>query len=170
MFTVPFRRKQEGKTDYKVRLALLKSKKLRLVVRKSNKNVSAQLAKYDEKGDVIVYSAHSSELKKYGWDISKSSTPAVYLVGLLLGVKAKGEEAILDIGLQNPIKGAKMFAVLKGAADGGLVIPFSEEVLPKKERLEGKHLSDNAVHTKNKKHETVSVLFKKTKEAILATK
>jgi large subunit ribosomal protein L18 len=170
MFTVPFRRKQEGKTDYKVRLSLLKSKKPRLVVRKSNKNISLQLIKYDEKGDVIIGSAHSSELKKFGWDISKNNTPAAYLVGLLLGTKAKGTEAVLDIGLQNPIKGAKIFAVLRGAADGGLVIPFSEDVLPKKERIEGKHLSDHAAHTKNKKHENVGALFKKTKEAILATK
>ena len=42
-YTVPFRRKREGKTNYKKRLGLLKSKSLRLVVRKSNKHILVQL-------------------------------------------------------------------------------------------------------------------------------
>ena len=57
--SVPFRRKREGRTDYKKRLAMLKSGKARLVVRKTLKNIYAQIIKYDAKGDIIIASACS---------------------------------------------------------------------------------------------------------------
>ena len=147
--TIPLRRKREGKTNYKKRLALLKSKELRLVVRRSNKHMSAQLVKYSDNGDVVVESAHTRNLVKFGWDTSTSNIPAAYLVGLLLGTKAKGKKAILDLGLQTPISGSKIFAVLKGASDGGLKIGFSEEVVPTNERLTGVHISKYAEVTKD---------------------
>ena len=63
------RRKREDRTDYKKRLALLKSKTLRLVVRKTNKHVSTQLILYGEDGDKVVESAHTRDLEKFGWKI-----------------------------------------------------------------------------------------------------
>ena len=39
MSKVPYKRKKEGKTDYKQRILLLKSRKLRLVIRKSLNNI-----------------------------------------------------------------------------------------------------------------------------------
>jgi len=142
VFTVPFRRKQEGKTDYKARLSLLKSGKLRLVVRKSNLHIIAQLIEYGDKGDKIIISASSTELKKYGWTKNTGNIPAAYLVGLLIAKKAGNKEAILDLGLQSPIKNTRLFAVLKGAIDGGLNINASETVFPTQDRLEGKHIDD----------------------------
>ena len=60
------RRRREGKTDYRKRLALLKSRTIRIVIRKSINNTTIQFVKYDEKGDNIVASATSKELiKKY---------------------------------------------------------------------------------------------------------
>ena len=55
-YRVPFRRRREGKTDYRKRLKLLLSRKPRLVVRKSLNNIIAQIVEYDEKGDRVVVS------------------------------------------------------------------------------------------------------------------
>jgi len=142
IFTVPLKRKKQGRTDYNNRLHSLMSKHPRLVVRKSNKNMQVQLIKYGEKGDIIIKTFHTKHLNKYGWDINCGNIPAAYLVGYLAGLSLKGEEAILDIGLQAPIRGSRIFAVVKGAHDGGLKIKFSEEILPKAERLSGKHIAE----------------------------
>ncbi len=186
VFTVPYRRKQKGKTNYKTRMILLKSKLPRLVVRKSNKHMMAQLVGYDEKGDKVLKVAHTKELEKYGWEINTRNIPAAYLVGLLIGVKSKGQEAILDIGLQTPIKGSRIFAVLKGAADGGMKIKVSKEEVPKDERISGKHISGFANHLKDDKHSfekrfsgylkhkkdplKIEEYFEKAKEKILSHK
>ena len=184
VFTVPYRRKKTGKTDYKARLSLLKSKALRLVIRKSNKHMLLQLVKYTEKGDTILKSAHTKELSAYGWGISSGNIPAAYLAGLLIGVKANGQTAILDIGLQSKIRGSRIFAALKGASDGGLKINLSEEALPKDERITGKHISDFADklkgdtekynkifsgYLKNKNSpEKIGEYFEKAKQGILS--
>ena len=120
---ISYRRKREGKTDYKKRLKLLKSKKLRLVVRKTNKHIIAQIVQYTPDGDRIVIGLSSKSLEKLGWNFGEKNIPAAYLTGLLIGKKAldaKKQEAILDLGLQTPIHGSKIFAVAKGAQDAGL--------------------------------------------------
>lgn len=48
-YRVPFRRRREGKTNYHKRLKLLKSKKPRLVVRKTLNHHIAQIVVYDPK-------------------------------------------------------------------------------------------------------------------------
>jgi large subunit ribosomal protein L18 len=142
--TIPYRRRREGKTNYKRRLTLLKSRKPKLVIRKFNKNIIAQIIEYHPEGDKVIASSSSNELKKYGWPFSKSNIPASCLVGLMIAKKAKGKEAILDLGLQSPIKGGKLYAALKGAIDGGLNVKADESIFPSKERIEGKHISDYA--------------------------
>lgn len=145
LHTVPHRRKDQGKTDYRTRLDLLKSRKKRLIVRVSLKSMVAQIADYDAKGDKIVLTVHSRQLKKLGWDFACNNTPGAYLTGYLLGRKAldKGvKEAVLDIGLQQSVKGSRIYAVLKGALDAGVKIPHSEEVLPTEDRIRGKHIVD----------------------------
>jgi len=62
-YTKP-RRRREGKTDYRKRLRLLKSRKTRIVVRNSLKNICVQFVGYDEVGDKILASAISKELIK----------------------------------------------------------------------------------------------------------
>jgi large subunit ribosomal protein L18 len=47
------RRQREGRTNYRKRLKLLRSGKVRAVVRKSIKNTQIQLIEYKEKGDII---------------------------------------------------------------------------------------------------------------------
>jgi len=89
-FSVKPRRRREGKTDYRKRLKLLRSKKVRMVVRKSIKNTQIQFVEYKEDGDNILISAKSDELiKKFNWKFSTSSTPAAYLTGVLAGKRAK---------------------------------------------------------------------------------
>ncbi len=144
-YRVPFRRRREGKTDYRKRLKLLLSGKPRVVVRKTLRHTIVQVIEFDVKGDRVLASAHSNELKKYGWKANTGNLPASYLTGLLCGKKAlkKGiKEGVLDIGLHSPIKGARIFAALKGLVDAGMEIPHSEEVFPQEERIKGKHISD----------------------------
>ena len=141
-----FRRRKEGKTNYRKRLALLKSKKPRIVVRKSNKYMRVQFALYEPDGDRIVASSISSELKKYGWNHSFSNTPSAYLTGFIAGKKAMAKginEGILDIGLHAPRKGARVFAALKGVADAGIDVPYSDDVVPSEDRLYGKHIDES---------------------------
>ena len=138
-----FKRKKLGKTDYRKRLRLLLANKPRIVVRKSLKNILGQIVEYGDKGDRIILSANSSELKKYGWEGNKGNIPSSYLVGLLVGTKAKKKninDLILDIGLQNSVKGSRIYSFLKGCIDAGLNIPHSKDILPTEDRIKGKHI------------------------------
>jgi large subunit ribosomal protein L18 len=147
-YCVPFRRRREGKTNYKSRKALVLSGKPRLVTRITLKNVIAQIITAKPYGDEVLVSAHSRELTKtYGWKASRKNLPAAYLTGLLCGLKAKSKgikEAILDIGLHSPTKGAKIFAVLKGVLDAGINVPYGEEKLPDEKRIKGEHITQYA--------------------------
>jgi len=145
-YRVPFRRRKEGKTDYRYRLRLLKSGKPRVVVRRSNKNTIVQFVVYERKGDRIVSSAVGSELKKYGWNGSMGNMPASYLTGLLAGKRAIKEgvkEGVLDIGHHESIKGANIYGALKGVLDAGVDVPHGEEVMPGEDRIYGKHISED---------------------------
>ncbi len=143
IYNVPYRRKREGRTNYKKRLKLLSSGKIRLVVRKTLQGTYATMVKYGEEGDTVVASASPQELRKLGWQFGCGNVPSAYLVGLLLGQKAKKAgvtEAILDSGLHNPVKKSRVYAALAGVVDSGVTVPHSAEVLPQKDRLEGKHI------------------------------
>ena len=61
-YSVKPRRRREGKTDYRKRLKLLRSRKVRMVIRKSIKNTQIQFIEYKESGDNILVSAKSNEL------------------------------------------------------------------------------------------------------------
>lgn len=147
-YRVPFRRRKEGKTDYKARKALLLSGKPRLVIRGTLKNMTAQIIVAKPQGDEVLVSAHGRELiKAYGWKAPYGNVPAAYLTGLLCGLKAKAKgikEAVLDIGLHSPSKGARVFAALKGVVDAGVNVPHSEEKLPDEKRIEGTHVAQYA--------------------------
>jgi len=143
-YCVPYRRKREGKTNYRKRKALVISGKLRLIVRGSLKNIIVQVAEAKPKGDIILVSAHSRELyRKFGWKAPRGNLPAAYLTGLLCGLRAISQgvnEAILDIGLHSPSKGSRVFAVLKGFLDAGVKVPHSKDILPLESRIKGEHI------------------------------
>ena len=67
IYKVKFRRRRESKTDYKKRLALLKSGKHRLVVRESNNNMTVEVVSYKEKGDIVKAHFTATGLAKRGW-------------------------------------------------------------------------------------------------------
>jgi len=143
-YRVKFRRRREGKTNYRKRLKLLLSRKPRLVVRITNSKVIAQLVEYNPEGDRVVAAVDSSMLRSFGWKGDLNNTPAAYLTGLLIAKKAlsKGiSEAVLDIGLHSPTKGSRVFAVLRGAVEGGMEVPHSPEVFPDDSRIKGEHIA-----------------------------
>ena len=147
------RRRREGKTDYRKRLSLLRSRKVRLVVRKSLKNTQVQFVEYKEGGDNILVSAISTELvNKYKWKFSTATTSAAYLTGLLAGTRAKKKgisECVLDTGRYPPVTGSKIFATLKGVTDAGVECPHDGEKIPKEDRILGKHLDENIMPAVN---------------------
>ncbi len=146
-YTVPMRRRREARTDYHQRLRLLKSGKPRLVARKSNSHVRAQLVVTGPQGDETVASARSQDLEEYGWEAPTGNMPAAYLTGLLAGLRAQEagvDEAVLDIGLNSPTPGNKVFAVQEGAIDAGLDIPHNDDVLAEWPRTRGEHIAEYA--------------------------
>jgi len=163
-YQVKYRRRREGKTDYKRRSKLTKqdknkynSPKYRFVVRITNRDVICQIAYAKIQGDVILAAAYSHELPRYGMPVGLTNYPACYATGLLLARRllkklnldehytgkeeVDGEiynveevvdgpkpfKALLDVGLARTSTGARIFAALKGAVDGGLNIPHNEK-------------------------------------------
>jgi large subunit ribosomal protein L18 len=147
-YCTKFRRRREGKTDYRARKAFILSGKPRLVARTSINNTTAQIILAKPTGDQVLVSAHSRELtKKYGWKAPRGNLPAAYLTGFLCGLKAKAHgvgEAILDMGLYPPSQGARVFAVLKGVLDAKVNVPHSEQKLPDEKRIGGEHIAKYA--------------------------
>lgn len=145
---IPFKRRRKGLTNYRVRLKMLFSGKPLLVVRKTNTQIIVQVVKPEVKGDVVLAQATGRELRvKFGWPASGKNTPAAYLAGYLAGLramKAGVKEAILYIGLHRAVKGARVFAALRGALDAGLKVPHSPEILPSEDRIKGVHIAEYA--------------------------
>lgn len=136
------RRRLESRTDYKARLALLKSEKPRLVVRKTNRYIIAQIVESEQAQDKTLIYTNSKSLLENGWpkELSGSlkSLQAAYLTGFFLGKTAKEKlkgDLTLDIGMHRNISKSRIYALLKGALDAGLKIPHSSEVLPTEEEL-----------------------------------
>jgi len=166
-FQVKFKRRREGKTDYYARKRLIiqdknkyDAKKYRLIVRISNKDICCQIAYAQVEGDVVICSAYSHELPKYGVKLGLTNYPAAYCTGLLLArrlltskglnelypgqLEVTGEhyepeevedekrpfKAFLDVGLARTTTGARIFGAMKGAVDGGLYVPHSEARFP----------------------------------------
>jgi len=166
-FQVKFRRRREGKTDYYARKRLVvqdKNKyntpKYRLIVRITNKDIVCQIAYARIEGDVIVCSAYSHELKRYGVKVGLTNYAAAYCTGLLIGRRIlqqfnldtiyEGQKDVtggeyqvesvdgqagafrcfLDVGLARTTTGARVFGALKGAVDAGLDIPHSMKRFP----------------------------------------
>ncbi len=147
IFTVPFRRKRQGRTYYRKRLKMLMSNKCRFVVRRSLKNFQASVIEYNASGDRILLTVNSNTLSKLGWKGGAGNLPSAYLTGMLAGKKAveKGiSEAILDLGLNKSVKGSRLYAALAGALDAGLKIPFDQGMLPSKSRISGEHIAKYA--------------------------
>jgi len=131
------------------------SPKYRLVVRFSNKDITCQIAYATLTNDRILSASYAHELERYGIKAGNTNYAAAYATGLLCArrvlnklkldkqyigqVKPDGkmfmvEEVpgerrpfyvLLDVGLNRTTTGSRVFAALKGAADGGLEIPHN---------------------------------------------
>jgi large subunit ribosomal protein L18 len=142
-----FKRRRYKKTDYKQRLALLRSGKPRIVVRRSLDNIHIQIIRYEPAGDKTVVDVLSKKLAKYGWKAHTGNTSAAYLCGLVAGLDAgkKGiDTAVADTGLQVSTKGSVIYAALVGARDAGLKINLGNENLPDIKRISGSHIAEYA--------------------------
>jgi len=144
-YRVPFRRRREGRTDYRSRLRLLLGDRPRAVVRFTNRRVVIALTTFDPVGDRVVAAADSRELVAVGFPARDlSSTPAAYLTGYLAGLRAKAAgtgSAVLDTGLRRPAAGGRLLGALKGMLDAGVEVPHGEKGFPSPERLAGAHLT-----------------------------
>ena len=151
-YRVGFRRRREGKTDYRRRTRYLISGLPRLVVRKSNAHYFVHIAVPSDTGDMTVISAHSKELfKTFGWKGHEGCGTSGYLTGYLCGKRAVGAgipKAILDAGLSIPRAGSNIFAVLRGAIDAGLKVPCDEGCFPEMGRIRGEVLAKAAEEDK----------------------
>lgn len=146
--SVNLKRRREGKTDYDQRLQLLKSGKTRAVVRLTNRRAIVQFIDYHPDGDKVRTSANNLHLEDFGWSSKKVNLPSAYLVGFLAGKRAQEEgihEAVLDIGMNKPEKGGKIFSALNGLIDSGVDIPHDPDILPSEERTKGEHIGEDTV-------------------------
>jgi len=141
------RRKRQKKTDYLLRVGLLKSGKPRILFRKTNRYAIGQCIQSENAKDKVILGVTSKDLVAYGWPQEKSgslkSIPACYLTGLLLGKrilkKSKSKEFIFDIGMLRHIKKSKVYAFLKGTIDAGLKINADKDVFPDVKKLSGEN-------------------------------
>jgi len=159
----PFRRRAEGKTNYHRRMKLLKSKKLRAVIRASNNHIIIQIIQSKIGGDKVIVSAHSKELvSKFGWNANTGNIPAAYLTGFLAGTKAKKQnvqEAILDLGIFYHRN--RVLAAFKGMVQSGIEIPYNEDFFPDniEEIITGSHIEKYANLLKNENPEKYEQVF-----------
>lgn len=138
IYKVPMRRRREGRTNFQKRLGLIKSGSTRMVVRRSNRDITIQFINFHPEGDRTLLTARGQMLKKlFNWP-AKRNVWTAYLTGLYAGreaAKAGVKEFILDSGMYTASKGSNVFAALKGAHDAGLSTVYSEEKIPS-EKLE----------------------------------
>ncbi|KAL1925135.1 60S ribosomal protein uL18 [Calcarisporiella thermophila] len=136
------------------------SPKYRLVVRFTNTDIICQIVYAKIQGDFVLASAYAHELPRYGVKAGLTNWAAAYCTGLLaarraltkLGLADKYEgisepdgtvslveelddaprpfKCFLDVGLKRTTTGSRVFAALKGASDGGILIPHSETRFP----------------------------------------
>ncbi len=158
-----FRRRRDGKTDYHKRLKLLKSRKLRVVIRASNNHMRVQIIQSKLGGDKMLVSAFSKELNsKYGWNANTGNIPAAYLTGYLAGLRAKAlniQEGIFDLGVFYHRN--RVLAACKGLIDAGINIPYREEFFPEslENRIKGIHIEGYAKTLKSNEPEIYEQLF-----------
>eukprot|EP00758_Cryptobia_borreli_P016003 Tbor_TRINITY_DN6071_c1_g1::TRINITY_DN6071_c1_g1_i1::g.11483::m.11483/K02932/RP-L5e, RPL5; large subunit ribosomal protein L5e len=102
-FQVQYRRRREGKTDYRARRQMVlqdKTKfgtpKYRFVVRITNKDVVTQIVHAKVKGDDVICAAYSHELPAFGITFGLTNYAAAYATGLLCARRTLTKLKIAD--------------------------------------------------------------------------
>ncbi|KAH8916705.1 hypothetical protein BT69DRAFT_1313966 [Atractiella rhizophila] len=136
------------------------SPKYRLVVRFTNKDIICQIVHAKLQGDFVLAAAYAHELPNYGIKVGLTNWASAYATGLLVARRAltklgladkyQGQtepdgtislvdpiedgprpfKCYLDTGLKRTSTGSRVFGALKGASDGGILIPHSENRFP----------------------------------------
>jgi large subunit ribosomal protein L5e len=103
-FQVKFRRRREGRTDYRQRKRLVcqdknkyQSPKYRLVVRFTNRFVICQIVYSLVEGDRVLVQANSAELPRYGLKVGLKNYAAAYCTGLLVGRRLLQKVGLDDV-------------------------------------------------------------------------
>jgi len=159
----PFRRRADSKTNYNKRLRLLKSRKLRVVIRASNNHIKVQIIESHMGGDKVLVSAFSKELtSKYGWTANSGNIPAAYMTGYLAGIRAKKKkisESIFDLG--NFYHRFRVLAACKGIIDSGLDVPYRDEFFPEslEDQIKGHHIETYSTNLKKNEPEAYQKIY-----------
>ena len=102
-FQVKYRRRREGKTDYRARRTMVlqdKTKynqpKYRMVVRLTNRDVITQIVHSKIAGDDVLMAAYSHELPAFGLTVGLTNYAAAYATGLLLARRTLAKLKIAD--------------------------------------------------------------------------
>ena len=142
-------------------------------MRFTNRFVICQIIRAEIIGDKVITHATSEELPRYGLKVGLKNYAAAYCTGLLcarrtlqkmgldetyegVGDEVDGEvfnqeadgdmrpfTANLDVGIKSTTTGARVFAALKGAVDGGLNVPHSEKRFVGYDREEKKYNAED---------------------------
>jgi large subunit ribosomal protein L18 len=143
----PKRRRRENKTDYDIRMKLLKGEIPRVLFRKTNRYILAEYITSEEAQDNVIMGTSSRILLKYGWPEDRvgslKSIPASYLTGFLFGkkiIEKKLQTPVLDMGMIRNVSKSKVFSFIKGLIDAGVKIKCKEEFFPSEGRINGKDL------------------------------
>lgn len=108
-YQVKYRRRREGKTDYRARRTMVlqdKTKynqpKYRMVVRLTNRDVITQIVHSKIAGDQVLMAAYSHELPAFGVKVGLTNYAAAYCTGLLLA-----RRTLTKLGIADTFPGAK---------------------------------------------------------------
>jgi len=103
-YQVKFRRRREGRTDYRQRKRLCaqdknkyQSPKYRLVVRFTNRQVICQIMYSQIDGDRVLTQASSFELARYGLPVGLKNYAAAYCTGLLVARRLLAKVGMADL-------------------------------------------------------------------------
>ena len=158
-----FRRRREGKTDYRKRRGMIVGRTPFLVVRISGRYVYAQILKPTPNGDLTICSASSRDLAKYGWKGSAKNLSSAFLTGYRLGKVAKGkvEDLVLYSGVGRFVHGSRIASVVKGVKEAGLDVSVGEDGLPDDKRTKGTHVAEYAKKLESEDKEKFQRVFSK---------
>lgn len=162
-YIVKFRRLRERRTNYKLRLAMLKSGKPLFTVRRSLRYIYVSLSIPKIGGDETLLTVSSKILLKYKFYGLKNIS-AAYLTGYIAGKLAlqKGiKEAIINLGYAWTNKASIPFAAAIGARDAGLDIPLGEDKRVDISRIRGEHIAYYARGLKQQNPELYNQRFSK---------
>jgi len=102
-YQTKFRRRREGKTDYRARKRLVSqdknkynSPKYRFVVRFTNRDIITQIIYARIDGDIVLTAAYAHELVRYGMPTGLTNYAAGYATGLLLARRVLAKLGLAD--------------------------------------------------------------------------